>query len=47
MEMGMEKGMEKGLRMAIISLKGIVDPSVIAERFKMSLEQVMDILNQA
>ena len=44
---GMEKGMEKGLRMAIISLKGIVDPSVIAERFKMSLEQVMDILNQA
>ena len=33
--------------MAIISLKGIVDPSVIAERFKMSLEQVMDILSQA
>lgn len=46
-EEGMEKGVEKGLKMAVISLKGIVDPSVIAERFKMSLEQVMDILNQA
>ncbi len=46
-EEGMEKGMEKGLRMAVISLKGIVDPLVIADRFKMSLEQVMDILNQA
>lgn len=43
---GMEKGIEKGLRMAIISLRGIVEPAVIAERFKMPLEQVMDILNQ-
>lgn len=40
-------GVEEGLRMAVISLKGIVEPDVIAERFKMSLEQVMDILNQA
>ena len=40
-------GVEEGLRMAVISLKGIVEPDVIAERFKMSLEQVMDILSQA
>lgn len=44
---GVEEGMEKGLKMAVASLKGIVEPDVIAERFKMSLEQVMDILNQA
>ena len=45
MEKGMEKGVEKGLKMAVASLKGIVEPAVIAERFKMPLEQVMDILN--
>ena len=43
---GIEKGMEKGFKDTIIALKDILDPAVIAERFKMSLEQVMDILNQ-
>ena len=46
MEKGMEKGVEKGFKDTIIALKDILDPAVIAERFKMSLEQVMDILNQ-
>ena len=45
LEKGLEKGVEKGLKMAVASLKGIVEPAVIAERFKMPLEQVMDILN--
>ena len=43
---GMEKGVEKGFKDTIIALKDILDPTVIAERFKMSLEQVMDIINQ-
>lgn len=43
---GVEEGMEKGLNMAISALKGVIEPSVIAERFKMPLEQVLDILNQ-
>ena len=38
-------GKEEGLKMAVASLKGIVEPDVIAERFKMPLEQVVDILN--
>ena len=46
MEKGMEKGVEKGFKDTIIALKDILDPTVIAERFKMSLEQVMDIINQ-
>ena len=43
---GIEKGMEKGFKDTIIALKDILDPTVIAERFKISMEQVMDILNQ-
>lgn len=46
LEEGMEKGIKKGKQEAILAFKGIVDPSIIAERFKMSLEQVMDILSQ-
>ncbi len=46
LEEGRAEGEAKGLRNAIIALKGIVDPVIIAERFKMSLEQVMDILGQ-
>ena len=42
----MEKGIEEGLKKAVTALKGILDPVVIAEQFKMSLEQVMDILGQ-
>lgn len=46
MEKGLEQGLEQGLKNAVIALKGVLDPAVIAERFKMSLEQVMDILGQ-
>lgn len=38
-------GKEEGLKMAAASLKGIVEPDVIAERFKVPLDQVIDILN--
>ncbi len=43
---GLEEGMEQGLKNAVIALKGVLDPAVIAERFKISLDQVMDILEQ-
>ena len=46
LEDGRAEGMEKGFKDTIIALKDILDPAVIAERFKMSLAQVMDILNQ-
>lgn len=46
LEDGRAEGMEKGFKDTIIALKDILDPTVIAERFKMSLEQVMDIINQ-
>ena len=39
-------GYEEGLRETITAFKGILEPSVIAERLKLSLEQVMDILGQ-
>lgn len=41
---GREESRAEGLKDAIMALKGIVDPAVIAERFGMSLEQVMNIL---
>lgn len=43
---GREEGRTEGFKDTIIALKDILDPTVIAERFKMSLEQVMDILGQ-
>ena len=43
---GLAEGRAEGFKDAIIALKDILDPAVIAERFKMSLEQVMDILGQ-
>lgn len=43
---GMEKGMEKGFKKSCQGLARVLDPVAIAERFKMSLEQVMDILGQ-
>ncbi len=39
-------GYLEGLEDAIVALKGVLDPEVIAERFKMPLNQVLDILNQ-
>lgn len=46
LEEGMEKGIEKGIEKAIIALRGVLEPTVIAERFKMSVDQVMEILGQ-
>lgn len=43
---GMEKGMEKGFKKSCQGLARVLDPVAIAERFKTSLEQVMDILGQ-
>ena len=43
---GREEGRTEGLKEAILAFKGLADPSVIAERFKMSLEQVPEILGQ-
>ena len=43
-EEGIEEGIEAGLRKAIMALQGVVTPAVIAERFQMPLEQVMEIL---
>lgn len=45
-EDGRKEGREEGLKSAVVALKGILDPAIIAEQFKMSLEQVMDILAQ-
>lgn len=42
---GREEGREEGLRETITAFKGILEPAVIAERLKMSLEQVIDILS--
>lgn len=44
---GKEEGREEAFRIAVCALKGILDPVTIAERFKIPLEQVMDILDQA
>ena len=43
-EEGWEEGIEEGLRKAIVALKGVLDPNVIAERFQMSPDKVADIL---
>lgn len=43
--LGYAEGREEGLKEAITALKDILDPAIIAERFKMTPEQVMNILN--
>jgi len=43
---GREEGREETLKSVVLSLKGILDPVVIAERLKMPLEQVMEILGK-
>ena len=42
-EEGRAEGLEAGIRQAIIALRGAVAPGLIAERFKMSVEQMVDI----
>ena len=43
---GEARGREEALKGAVLALKGILEPSVIAKQFKMPLEQVMKILEQ-
>ena len=43
---GRAEGREETLKGAVLALKGILEPSVIAKQFKMPLEQVMKILDQ-
>lgn len=43
---GEARGRAEGIKEAIVALGGILDPAVIAERFKVPLEQVLDILGQ-
>lgn len=38
-------GKEEMLKINIIALKGILDPAIIAEQFKVPPNQVIDILN--
>ena len=41
---GKEEGREETMRANIISLRGILDPTIIAEQFKVPLDRVLDIL---
>lgn len=43
----LQEGMRQGMRNAVIALKGVLNPEVIAERFKMPLDQVLEILGQS
>jgi len=44
---GRAEGREEGLEYAVTALKGILDPAVIAERFNLPLEKIMEILEEA
>lgn len=43
----LQEGIKQGMRNAVIALKGVLNPEVIAERFKMPLDQVLEILGQS
>lgn len=43
---GYDEGYEEALKDAIVSLKDVWELTAIVERFKMSSEQVMNILGQ-
>lgn len=40
------EGYEKSVKEAIIAIKDLLEPEVIAECYQLPLEKVMDILNQ-
>lgn len=44
---GYTEGYAAGLKEAIISLKRTVDPSILAERLEISVEDVLDIWEQS
>lgn len=43
---GFAEGYEKSVKEAIIEIKDLLEPAVIAECYKLPLEKAMDILNQ-
>lgn len=43
---GREEGLEEGMEKTVLALKGLIEPSVIADRLKMSLDEVLKILEQ-
>lgn len=45
-EEGLKESREEMLRISISALKGVLEPTTIAERLKIPLAQVMDILDQ-
>ncbi len=44
---GRAEGREEGLEYAVTALKGILDPSVIAERFNLPLKKIMEMLGES
>lgn len=44
---GYTEGYAAGLKEAIISLKGTIDPGILAERLEISVEGVLDIWEQS
>ena len=43
---GCKEGYEEIIKKAIIAVKDLLEPAVIAECYKLPLEQVIDIINQ-
>lgn len=43
---GYKEGYEEIIKKAIIAVKDLLEPAVIAECYKLPLEQVIDIINQ-
>lgn len=43
---GEARGRDKGVNESIAALKGILEPNVIAERFKVPLDRVLKIFEQ-
>lgn len=43
----LQEGIKQGMRNAVIALKGVLNPEVIAERFNMPLDQVLEIFGQS
>lgn len=44
---GYTEGYATGMKEAIISLKGTIDPGILAERLEISVEDVLDIWEQS
>ncbi len=44
---GVEDGIEINKKDLVVALKDLLEPAVLAERFKMPLERVLEILSQS